>query len=50
MARIGARAMLRATRRSEMDVVWTAASFAVFASGVVLAAYILAGWLGVGRH
>ncbi len=33
-----------------MDVVWTAASFAVFASGVVLAAYILAGWLGVGRH
>jgi hypothetical protein len=42
--------MLRATRRIEMDVLWTTVSYAVVASGAVLAAYILARWLGAGRH
>jgi len=42
--------MLAETRRLEMEVLWTTASYAVFASGAVLAAYILARWLGVRRH
>jgi hypothetical protein len=33
-----------------MEVLWTTVAYAVFASGIVLALYILARWLGSGRH
>jgi len=33
-----------------MEVLWTTASYAVFAGGALLAAFILARWLGAGRH
>lgn len=33
-----------------MEVLWTAVSYAVFAGGLALAAYILMSWLRSGMH
>jgi hypothetical protein len=44
------RTIIPATRRTEMEVLWTTVSYAIVASGAALAAFILAKWLGMGRH
>lgn len=33
-----------------MEVLWTAVSYAVFASGVALAGYVMIHWIGSARH
>ena len=33
-----------------MDVLWTAVSFAIFASGLALAGYVMIRWIGSVRH
>ena len=33
-----------------MEVLWTAVSFAIFASGIVIAGYIVFKWLAPPRH
>jgi hypothetical protein len=50
MASVRHCATLRTTRRLEMEALWTTASYAVFSSGALLAAYILARWVGAGRR
>jgi hypothetical protein len=50
MVGVCSRGMLGERRRLEMNVLWTTVSYAVVASGAVLAAYIFARWLSVGRH
>jgi hypothetical protein len=33
-----------------MEVLWTAVSYLIFASGVALAAYVMIYWIGSARH
>jgi hypothetical protein len=33
-----------------MEVLWTTVSYAVFASGLAIAGYIVARWIASGRH
>jgi hypothetical protein len=50
MARFRGQGTLGGDKEAEMEVLWTTVSYAVVAGGAVLAAFILARWLGAGRH
>jgi hypothetical protein len=42
--------MLRAKKEAHMEALWTTITFAVVASGALLAAYVLVYWLRSGRR